>query len=251
MTSPAPLLELRGLTKRFGRLVVVEDLSFTVFPGEALGVVGPNGAGKSTMLDLVSGVLRADAGSVTFAGTDVTWLDPAARCRSGIARTYQIPRPFAAMTVFENVLVGTTFGSGRRGQPGYEAAYAALETTGLLPHADRPAGALGLLDRRRLELARALATDPRLVLLDEIAGGLSEAELPELVEDVRSLRNRGVTVIWIEHIVHALLAVVDRLLCLTFGRAIAIGNPQEVIRSPEVVEVYLGSTIEAGEEGGA
>jgi branched-chain amino acid transport system ATP-binding protein len=244
-------LELRGLTKRFGRLVVVEDLSFTVSPGEALGVVGPNGAGKSTMLDLVSGVLRADAGSVTFAGTDVTGLDPAARCRSGIGRTYQVPRPFAAMSVFENVLVGTTFGSGRRGQPGYEAAYAALETTGLLPHADRPAGALGLLDRKRLELARALATDPRLVLLDEIAGGLSEAELPELVEDVRSLRDRGVTVIWIEHIVHALLAVVDRLLCLTLGRAIAIGDPQEVIRSPEVVEAYLGSTIEAGEEGAA
>ena len=251
MSPPAPLLELRGLTKRFGRLVVVEDLSFTVSPGEALGVVGPNGAGKSTMLDLVSGVLRADAGSVTFAGTDVTGLDPAARCRSGIGRTYQVPRPFAAMNVFENVLVGTTFGSGRRGQPGYEAAYAALETTGLLPHADRPAGALGLLDRRRLELARALATDPRLVLLDEIAGGLSEAELPELVEDVRSLRDRGVTVIWIEHIVHALLAVVDRLLCLTLGRAIAIGDPQEVIRSPEVVEAYLGSTIEAGEEGAA
>jgi branched-chain amino acid transport system ATP-binding protein len=251
VSPPAPMLELRGLTKRFGRLVVVEDLSFTVSPGEALGVVGPNGAGKSTMLDLVSGVLRADAGSVTFAGTDVTGLDPAARCRSGIGRTYQVPRPFAAMNVFENVLVGTTFGSGRRGQPGYEAAYAALETTGLLPHADRPAGALGLLDRKRLELARALATDPRLVLLDEIAGGLSEAELPELVEDVRSLRDRGVTVIWIEHIVHALLAVVDRLLCLTLGRAIAIGDPQEVIRSPEVVEAYLGSTIEAGEEGAA
>jgi branched-chain amino acid transport system ATP-binding protein len=251
VSPPAPLLELRGLTKRFGRLVVVEDLSFTVSPGEALGVVGPNGAGKSTMLDLVSGVLRADAGSVTFAGTDVTGLDPAARCRSGIGRTYQVPRPFAAMSVFENVLVGTTFGSGRRGQPGYEAAYAALETTGLLPHADRPAGTLGLLDRKRLELARALATDPRLVLLDEIAGGLSEAELPELVEDVRSLRDRGVTVIWIEHIVHALLAVVDRLLCLTLGRAIAIGDPQEVIRSPEVVEAYLGSTIEAGEEGAA
>ena len=241
MSPPAPLLELRGLTKRFGRLVVVEDLSFTVSPGEALGVVGPNGAGKSTMLDLVSGVLPAN----------VTGLDPAARCRSGIGRTYQVPRPFAAMSVFENVLVGTTFGSGRRGQPGYEAAYAALETTGLLPHADRPAGTLGLLDRKRLELARALATDPRLVLLDEIAGGLSEAELPELVEDVRSLRDRGVTVIWIEHIVHALLAVVDRLLCLTLGRAIAMGDPQEVIRSPEVVEAYLGSTIEAGEEGAA
>lgn len=249
MSLAAPLLEVHGLTKRFGRMVAVEDLTFTVPAGQALGVVGPNGAGKSTMLDLVSGVLRPDAGSVTFDGGNVTGLGPAARCRAGIGRTYQVPRPFGGMTVFENVLVGTTFGSGRRGQPAYETAFAALETTGLLRLADRPAGSLGLLDRKRLELARALATGPRLILLDEIAGGLSEAELPDLVETVRNLRDGGVTVIWIEHIVHALLAVVDRLLCLTYGRAIAIGEPDEVIRSPEVVEVYLGGTVEAGEEG--
>jgi branched-chain amino acid transport system ATP-binding protein len=243
--SGPPLLEVRGLAKRFGRLVVAADISFAVAPGEALGVVGPNGAGKSTMLNLVNGVLRPDAGSVTFAGADVTGLGAAARCRAGIGRSYQVPRPFGGMTVFENVLVGATFGAGRRRQAGYQAAGAALETAGLLGLADRPAGSLRLLDRKRLELARVLATDPRLVLLDEIAGGLTEAELPALVETVRGVRERGVAVIWIEHIVHALLAVVDRLMCLASGRTLALGEPRAVLRSPEVVQVYLGSTIDA------
>jgi len=244
-----PLLEVRGLAKRFGRLVVVEGLSFDAAAGEALGVVGPNGAGKSTMLDLIAGVLRPDGGTVRFDGTDVTGLPAADRCRAGIGRTYQVPRPFTRMSVFENVLVGARFGAGRHGQRGYDAAYQALRATGLLPLADRPAGSLRLLDLKRLELARALATEPRLLLLDEIAGGLSEAELPELVETVRGLRDGGLTVIWIEHIVHALLAAVDRLMCLTYGRMLAIGDPHEVIHSPEVVELYLGGTVDAGEEG--
>ena len=247
MTDPGPLLEVRALSKRFGRLVVVDDLGFDVAAGEALGVVGPNGAGKSTMLDLIAGVLRADAGEVRFGGSDVTALAAADRCRAGIGRSYQIPRPFTRMTVFENVLVGARFGASRRGQRGYDTAYAAVTRAGLEAMADRPAGSLRLLDLKRLELARALATDPKLILLDEIAGGLSEAELPALVESIRGLRDGGVAVIWIEHIVHALLAVVDRLMCLTYGRMLALGDPQEVIRSPEVVEVYLGSTVEAGE----
>jgi branched-chain amino acid transport system ATP-binding protein len=241
------LLSVRGLTKRFGRLVVVDDLTFDVAAGEALGVVGPNGAGKSTMLNLVDGVLRPDRGTVRFDGADLTGLDAAARCRAGIGRTYQVPRPFADMTVFENVYVGATFGAGRSGPAGYAAAYRALEVAGLAGQANRPAGALRLLDRKRLELARALATDPRLVLLDEIAGGLTDAEVPELVETIRGLRAHGVTVVWIEHIVHALLAVVDRLMCLTYGRRLAIGEPHAVIRSPEVVETYLGSTVEREE----
>jgi branched-chain amino acid transport system ATP-binding protein len=240
-----PLLEVSGLAKRFGRLVVAADISFAVAAGEALGVVGPNGAGKSTLLNLVNGVLRPDAGAVTFAGADVTGLGAAARCRAGIGRSFQIPRPFAGMTVFENVLVGATFGAARRQHAGYQTAGAALETAGLLALADRPAGSLRLLDRKRLELARVLATEPRLVLLDEIAGGLTEAELPALVETVRAVRDRGVAVIWIEHIVHALLAVVDRLMCLASGRTLALGEPREVLRNPEVVQVYLGSTIEA------
>jgi branched-chain amino acid transport system ATP-binding protein len=239
--SPAePLLDVRGLTKRFGRLVVLADLSFGVGPGEAFGVVGPNGAGKSTMLNLINGVLRPDSGVVFFDGRDVTGLGAAERSSGGIGRTYQIPRPFGGMTVFENVLVGATFASRRRGQQAFAATEEALETTGLIARANVQAGLLGLLDRRRLELARALAGQPRLMLLDEIASGLTDAEIPPLVDTVRGLRDRGVAVIWIEHVVHALLAVVDRLMCLTYGRMVALGEPGQVMRSPEVIEVYLG-----------
>jgi branched-chain amino acid transport system ATP-binding protein len=240
-----PLLDVRGVSKRYGSLVVVDDLSFTVAPGEALGVVGPNGAGKTTMLNLVSGTAAVDGGAVLLDGTDVTRTSAAHRCRTGIGRTYQVPRPFGDMTVFENVLVGAVFGGGLSRQAGYDAARDALEVSGLLPVAGVRAGTLRLLDRKRLELARALATGPRLVLLDEIAGGLTDAELPELIETVQGVLARGVAVVWIEHIVHALLAVVDRLMCLTYGRLLAIGEPREVLRSPEVVEVYLGRTAEA------
>ncbi|MFC0105933.1 ABC transporter ATP-binding protein [Kibdelosporangium aridum] len=239
-----PLLEVSGLAKRFGRLTVIDDLSFAVAPGEALGVVGPNGAGKSTMLNLVNGVLRPDQGTISFTGVDVTRAGADRRCRAGIARSYQIPRPFAEMTVFANVLVGATLGAGHRGQRAHRAAFEALETTGLLDVANVPAGALRLLDRKRLELARALACGPRLILLDEIAGGLTDGELPTLVDTVRGLRDSGVAVIWIEHIVHALLAVVDRLMCLTYGRMLAIGDPDTVMRDPEVVTAYLGHTVE-------
>jgi branched-chain amino acid transport system ATP-binding protein len=242
--TEAPLLEVTGLTKRFGRLVVVSDLSFAVAPGEALGVVGPNGAGKSTLLDLVSGVLRPDAGTVRLDGTDVTRTDAAHRCRAGIGRSYQVPRPFGGMTVFENALAAAYFGGGRRGREAYDLAGGALATAGLLGRANALAGSLRLLDRKRLELARALAGAPRLLLLDEIAGGLTEAEVPVLVETIRGLRAGGVTVVWIEHVVHALLAVVDRLLCLAGGRLLAEGDPAAVMASPQVREVYLGTAPE-------
>ncbi|KJK48617.1 ABC transporter ATP-binding protein [Lentzea aerocolonigenes] len=239
-----PLLEISGLAKRFGKLTVIDDLSFTVAPGEALGVVGPNGAGKSTMLNLVNGVLRPDEGTIRFAGTDVTRIGADRRCRAGIGRSYQIPRPFGEMTVFGNALVGATLGAGLRGRHAHRAAFEALERTELMSLANSPAGALRLLDRKRLELARAMACGPRLILLDEIAGGLTDSELPTLVDTVRGLRDSGVAVIWIEHIVHALLAVVDRLMCLTYGTMLAIGDPQAVMRDPEVVTAYLGHTVE-------
>ncbi len=242
--TAVPLLEVDALAKRFGRVITAQDVSFAVAPGEALGVVGPNGAGKSTLLSLISGVLRPDAGTVRYDGRDITRLSAADRSQAGIARSYQIPRPFVDMTVFENVYVGAAFGARAHGQRGYDRAAQALETTGLLHLADVPAGRLRLLDRKRLELARALATRPRLILLDEIAGGLTDKEIPALVDTVRDLRTAGITVIWIEHIVHALLAVVDRLMCLALGRILAIGDPAEVMRSPEVIEVYLGSTVD-------
>ncbi len=243
----APLLEVTGVGKRFGSLTVLRDVSFALAPGEALGIVGPNGAGKSTLLNVVAGVLSPDGGRIVFDGRDVTGTGAAARCRDGIGRSYQVPRPFGGMTVFENTLVAASFGAGLRGRAAADAAHAALVTAGLDHAADTSAGALRLLDRKRLELARALATDPRLVLLDEIAGGLTEAEVPALVETVRQLGREGVAVVWIEHVVHALVAVVTRLMCLTYGEVLAVGEPRQVLADPKVVEVYLGSTI-AGDE---
>ncbi len=243
----APILEVTDLSKRFGKVVTAEDLSFSVERGTALGIVGPNGAGKSTLLSLITGVLKPDGGTIVFDGTDITGTSAADRTKAGIARSFQIPRPFIDMSVFENVYVGAAFGARKHGQAGYDAAAHALDITGLMPLADKPAGQLRLLDRKRLELARALATDPSLILLDEIAGGLTERELPPLVDLIRGLRDSGVTVVWIEHIVHALTAVVDQLMCLAFGKVLAIGDPHEVMKSPQVIEVYLGSTFDIEE----
>jgi branched-chain amino acid transport system ATP-binding protein len=237
-----PLAELEGVTKRFGGLVVIDDLSLAVAPGEALGVIGPNGAGKTTMLNLVAGELKPDHGRIRLDGRDVTGTRADRRCRLGLARTAQVPRPYAGMTVFENVLVAAVFGAGRPLVERLAATLAAdaLERTGLLDRANALAGSLTLLDRKRLELARALASRPRLLLLDEIAGGLTEAEVHVLVQTVTAIRAEGVTLIWIEHIVHALVAVVDRILAMNFGRRIAEGPPREVMASHEVQEVYLG-----------
>jgi branched-chain amino acid transport system ATP-binding protein len=240
--ADAPLVELAGLTKRFGGLTVVDDVSLAVGEREAVGVIGPNGAGKTTLLSLVAGDLRPDRGQVRLEGREVTRLGADRRCRGGVARTSQIPRPFTGMSVFENVLVAAVFGSGRPGPEGAAASVAAgaLERTGLLARADWPAASLTLLERKRLELARALAARPRVLLLDEIAGGLTEPEVRELVATVSALRDEGLTLVWIEHIVHALLAVVDRLVVIDFGRVVADGEPRAAIASPEVRRIYLG-----------
>lgn len=243
----APILELRDVSKAFGKVVTADRVSMTLDAGKALGVVGPNGAGKSTLLSLITGVLPVDSGSIWYDGQDITKLPAGKRVELGIARSFQIPRPFIDMTVFENVYVGATFGGKSRGQAGYDVAAEALEITGLAHLANVPAGQLRLLDRKRLELARALSTKPKLILLDEIAGGLTEKELPPLIAMIKGLHDAGVTVMWIEHIVHALLAVVDELMCLAFGKILASGDPREVMASPEVIEVYLGSTFDLGE----
>jgi branched-chain amino acid transport system ATP-binding protein len=193
----SPILEVEGLSKRFGKVVTADDVTFSVERGTALGIVGPNGAGKSTLLSLIGGVLPPDAGAIRFDGKDITRLPAGARSTLGIARSFQIPRPFVDMTVFENVFVGAAFGGKTGGQAGYDQAAEALEIAGLTHLANVPAGQLRLLDRKRLELARALATEPSLILLDEIAGGLTEKELPPLIELIRGLRDSGVTVIWI------------------------------------------------------
>jgi len=237
-----PILDVEGLSKSFGGIVVVDDLSITVGRDEAVGLVGPNGAGKTTVFNLVAGDLRPDGGRVHFDGADITGVRADRLCRAGIGRTAQVPRPYGGMTVFENVLVGAVFGTGspRSERAALGPALAALEQAGLAGRANTVAGRLGLLDRKRLELARALATEPRLLMLDEIAGGLTEAEVLQLVDTIRAIRGQGVAVVWIEHIVHALLAVVDRIVAMSFGRKFAEGEPREVMASRAVQEVYLG-----------
>ncbi len=234
------LLELQSVSKHYGSLKVTDNLSLSLAEGEALGVLGPNGAGKSTMFNLITGDVRPDAGRITYDGADITGLSPSARCREGIARSYQVPHPFAGMTVFENLLVGAMFGADLGEDEASEHCVAVLKRTGLLKKANHLAGALTLLDRKRLELARALSTRPRLLLLDEIAGGLTDHEAQALVETIQAIREEGVSIVWIEHVVHALLAVVGRLIVINFGALLKEGEPQEVMASREVQEVYMG-----------
>ena len=239
------ILALEKISKRFGAVIVASDIDLALGDGEALGVIGPNGAGKTTLFGIASGTVAPDRGRVIFAGTDVTALAPERRCRLGMARTFQIPQPFGAMTVFENVVTAAAFGGGRSERDTYGDCVAVLAQCGLASEANRQAGALTLIDRKRLELARALATRPRLLLLDEVAGGLTEHECAALVALIKQVRQGGVSIIWIEHVVHALVATVDRLLVLHGGGFIAEGNPTTVIRSPAVREIYMGIPADA------
>jgi branched-chain amino acid transport system ATP-binding protein len=237
------LLSVEQASKRFGALRVIDNLSFSVSPGETLGILGPNGAGKTTLFNLISGDVRPDAGQVRFADTEITALAPHRRCRLGIGRSYQVPHPFIGMTVFENLLVAATFGGERHERAAYDICVEVLRKTGLHKKANTLAGSLTLLDRKRLELARALATQPKLLLLDEIAGGLTEHEAKELVDEIRVIKRSGVSIVWIEHVVHALLAVADRLLVINFGAKLAEGEPQSVMANAEVQRVYMGIEV--------
>ncbi len=239
------LLELRDTRKRYGDMVIIPKLSLSVEDGEFLGVIGPNGAGKSTMSGLISGSARCDGGQVLLDGKDVTQLDAAERCRAGIGRTFQIPQPFEGMTAYENTLVAATFGSAERAQA-QALAVDAIQRCGLTAVADKLAGTLTLLQRKRLELARAIATRPRLLLLDEVAGGLTDAEMHQLLQLIVAIHQGGVTVLWIEHLVHALVSAADRLVVLADGAVICDGEPKEVMADATVRETYLGSDV--GEE---
>lgn len=241
-------LELGDVRKAYGRSVVIPGLSLAVEEGEFVGVIGPNGAGKSTLFGVISGGLVADSGQVKLAGADISRIDAAGRCHLGIARTFQIPQPFLGLTVYENALVSATFGAKLDGHEAEAAACQALEQTGLLPLANNAADTLTLLQRKRLELARAIATKPRLLLLDEVAGGLTDAEVTELLELIVRINQSGVTVLWIEHLVHALVSVAQRLVVLAEGQIVADGKPREVLEVPAVRETYLGSDLDDDNE---
>jgi branched-chain amino acid transport system ATP-binding protein len=237
------ILSLQGVSKSFGALKVIDDISVEVESGATFGILGPNGAGKTTLFNLIGGEILPDAGRVILEGSDISRAPPHLRCRLGIGRSYQVPHPFAGMTVFENLLVAATHGARVPEREAYAACSRILEQTGLAPKANHRSGALTLLDRKRLELARALATRPKLLLLDEIAGGLTEHEAEALVNLIREIKRTGVTIIWIEHVVHALLAVADRLLVINFGARLAEGEPEAVMNDREVRRVYMGIEV--------
>jgi branched-chain amino acid transport system ATP-binding protein len=233
-------LQVEDVRQQFGALTVLNGITVAVPPGQALGVVGPNGAGKTTLLDIVAGGRRPTGGQVRLAGQDVTTSSAAHRTRLGLGRTYQVPRPFTSMTVFENALVAAARGAGLRRQAAYQAAYAALRRAGLAAKADVAAHRLTLLERKRLELARALATQPSVLLLDEIAGGLTEPETDALTGTIREVHAAGTTIVWVEHIMRALTQVVQRVVCLADGRLLFDGTPQDMLRDEQVQRAYLG-----------
>ena len=237
------ILALENVSKSFGALKVADGVSFALESGEALGIIGPNGAGKSSLFNLISGNLRVDEGRIIYRDEDVTRQPPMARCLAGIGRTFQIPQPFQQLTVFENLLVAAAYGSRKTEREVSERCADILVNTGLIARANQAAGSLGLLQRKRLELARALATEPKVLLLDEIAGGLTEGECGELVETIRTIHGAGVAIIWVEHVLHALNSVVSRLLVLNFGKVVGLGRPTEIMESKAVRQIYLGIDV--------
>ena len=234
------ILRLSGVHKSFGALQVAQDITFDVPQGQALGIIGPNGAGKSTLFNLITGNIDPDQGRIEFLGRDVTKTPPMQRTLMGMGRSFQIPQPFDNISVFENVLVAACFGQNISESVAINQCADILEQTEMMHLANAPASKLSLLERKRLELARAMATHPKLLMLDEIAGGLTDAECLSLIETIKSIHASGVTIIWIEHVLHALTSVVEQLLVLDFGKVIAMGEPQKIMESREVQEIYLG-----------
>ena len=234
------ILTVNKITKEFGRLRAVDGLSFNIKEGEILGIMGPNGAGKTTVFNLLTGAFRPENGSIIFKGRDITHESPAKRCHLGIGRTYQIPCPFDKMTVYENLLVGAVHGGSLSEKLARERVLDILDLIGLYSLKDHLSGALPLLNRKTLELGRSLATQPDLILLDEIAGGLTEKEVRQVLEIVRRVREMGVTIAWIEHILMMMSEGVDRLLIIAEGKELQCGDPANIMNSHEVIECYLG-----------
>jgi len=238
------MIQVEHLTKKFGRIVAVDDISFKVKKGEIIGFLGPNGAGKSTLLACLSGAYKPTFGTIWFDGQEVTAIDAPGMCRAGLVRTHQVPKPFSGLSTFENVYIGASFGENISNDEAYDRTVDALRLCDMLHLANRRAETLGLLDRKRLEVARAVATKPKVILLDEVGGGLTDAEADALVDIIRNIRARGTSIIWIEHIVHVLLQVAERLICMDAGKIIADGIPDAVMSDEAVVEAYMGHGVE-------
>lgn len=234
------VLSFEDVYAGYGRIHVLKGLTFEVQRGEVFGVIGPNGSGKTTMLNALTGLIRPSSGTILLEGKNISALSVDERCRRGIGRTFQIPRPFLRMSVYQNVLVAAVFGSGMSEGQCAEPAMEVLRATGLEAKKDVLSGKLTLLDQKRLEIAKAIAARPRLLLLDEVAAGLTSAEIEDILELVSRLKASGFTIVWIEHIIETMLRATDRLMCLAEGRAAVIGEPLEVMHSDVVEELYLG-----------
>ena len=234
------ILSLNNVNKAYGAVTVVDHLTLNIEKSEAIGIIGPNGAGKSSLFNVISGLVNVDSGSISLNGQDVTNASLEERCHLGISRAFQIPKPFEGMTVYENLLDGSIFGAGKGQRESEDIAHSILEKTGLLNQANISSGSLRLLDRKRLELAKALSTNPKVLLLDEIAGGLTDHECESLIMLINNLKSEGITIIWIEHVLRALMAFAERLIVLNFGKMIADGKPEQVWAMPEVKQIYLG-----------
>lgn len=237
------MLTISSLNKSFGKVVIARDMDLSVPAGELLGILGPNGAGKSSLFNLISGLIKPDSGEIQLDGSSLLSMPVAKRARFGVGRSFQIPRPFGDMSVYENLLAAASYGGGMGEREAMPHCRAILEQTGLSDRANQLAGSLPLLERKRLEMARALATQPKLLLLDEIAGGLTEAECGALIDTISDIKKTGMTIIWIEHVVNALLAVADRLIVVNAGDIIADGQPDAVMAHPEVQSVYMGMSL--------
>ncbi|MDE2260308.1 MAG: ABC transporter ATP-binding protein [Betaproteobacteria bacterium] len=241
--TPPPLLEIRGLSKRFGGLVAVDDVNFSLASGETLGLIGPNGAGKTTLINLISGSITPTTGDILFEGRSIKDLTAFKRARLGIGRTFQIMKPFPGLSVLDNVAIGALFGTSETAKALRTARDEAdqwLELMDLSRYADRRADELGGPDRKRLELAKAMAMKPKLLLLDEVMAGLNHVEINEVIEAIKKVRNTGISVLVIEHVIKVIQRLSDRLLVLHHGQQIVEGKPGVVLADPRVIEAYLG-----------
>ena len=234
------VISVNDLGISFGSNHVLKSVNFHVGPSEVLGVIGPNGAGKTVMLNILTGLLKPSHGTIEFMGEDIIGKSINDRCKMGFGRTFQVPKSFEKMTVFENVIVGGVYGNNLHEKEAKVEALRILEFIGMKEKADKFAGSLGLLDRKRLEIGRALASDPKVLMFDEVAGGLTESEVSDILAIVRKIKENGVSVIWIEHVLQTMLEGTDRVLCLAEGRDIICGDPHEVMKSDEVARCYLG-----------